>query len=86
MSNHSTLEYIHDDCGVTVRVRPKNTVRSDFWVKDLCYINFNTDGVTFHSGYMSMSMMQEIVRNLHELTKQHDIYLKQLEEGKDENI
>ena len=73
------LEYTHDECGVQVTAVPTHSEEGgvEYFKKEICYINLNTEGVTLHQNYITLQMLQEIVYHLHDLTEQHKVYLKQ---------
>ena len=78
MSKHSTLEYIHDEEGVTIEARPNGAERNNYWVKEVAYISFNDEKIQFNDTVMSLEMMQEISRHLEELSDMHKRYLEHL--------
>jgi len=78
---HYVLENEFDDCGVSITAVPNgsdNIEGKDYWKRAICYINFNTEGVTLHQNYITLQMLQEISRNIKELAKSHKQYLGEL--------
>ena len=77
------LEYTHDDMGVAVCAVPnasENKNSKDYFKREICYINFATEGVTLRQSYITLEMLQELTRHIPELHDQHKEYLKQKDE------
>ena len=80
------LEYAHDEIGVSVSAIPnasENKDSKDYFKREICYINFNTEGVTLHQTYITLEMLQELSRHIPELAYQHEEYLKQIPHNAD---
>lgn len=78
-----TLEYTHDESGVQVTAAPSHSTEikgNEYFKKEICYISFNTECVSFRQNFITLEMLQEIMHNLHELTEQHKKYLTQKSE------
>ena len=84
-TKYYTLEYVHDEGGVSVVARPNGAVRSDYFAKTVAYIDFSIDSIHFQDHIMKLELPQEICNHLHELHQQHLQYLDQInrEEGKE---
>ena len=70
-----TLEYVHDEEGVSVNIRPNGAVRSDYFVRTVAYIDFGMETIHFQDHTMKFELIQEICNHLHELSQQHLQYL-----------
>ena len=79
-TKYYTLEYVHDEEGVSVNIRPNGAVRSDYFVKTVAYIDFDIEVIAWKDNYMKFELIQEIVHHLKDLTAQHLQYLKQYKE------
>jgi len=78
MIKHFTLEYIHDEEGISVEARPNGVERNDYWVKQVAYISYIDESIHFMSHTMSFAMSQEIVHHLGDLADQHRQYLEHI--------
>ena len=79
-TKHYMLEYEHGENGISIIARPKGAERSNYWVREVAFMDFNTEAIHFYSKEMSFEMIQEIIRNIEELSSQHQLYLKHLNE------
>ena len=77
-TKYYTLEYVHDEEGVSVNIRPNGAVRSDYFVRTVAYIDFISEQIHFEDKIMKFELVQEIVHHLKELSDQHLQYLNQL--------
>ena len=78
------LEYTHDISGVEVIAVPntsENNNSKDYFKRDICYINFSTEGVTLKQSYITLEMLQELSRHIPELAEQHQEYINQQLKG-----
>ena len=86
---HYILENEFDECGVAITAVPntsENMEGKDYWKRAICYINFNTEGVSLHQNYITLQMLQEISRNINELAEAHKKYLGQMAEKNQDAI
>ena len=84
-TKYYTLEYVHDEGGVSVVVRPNGAVRSDYFAKTVAYIDFTIDSVHWQDHIMKLELAQEICNNLSELHTQHLQYLDHINRDFDDN-
>ena len=77
-TKYYTLEYVHDEGGVSVVARPNGAVRSDYFAKTVAYIDFSIDSIHFQDHIMKFELAQEICNSLHDLHTQHLQYLDHL--------
>ncbi len=83
-TKHYLLEYVHDEEGVSVIIRPNGAVRSDYFARTIAYIDFMSDTIHFQDHTMKFELIQEITNHLRELHEQHLLYLDQLNKGEDD--
>ena len=83
-TKHYTLEYVHDEEGVSVNARPNGAVRSDYFVRTVAYIDFLSEQIHWQDHTMKFEMAQEICNHLHELHQQHLQYLDQINKEEEE--
>ena len=73
-----TLEYVHDEEGVSINIRPNGAVRSDYFVRTIAYLDFLSETIHFQDHTLKFELVQEICNNLHELHNQHLQYLEHM--------
>jgi len=80
-----TFEYVHDEEGVSVVVRPNGAIRSDYFAKTVAYIDFRIDTIKWFDTIMKFEMAQEICNKLHEIHQEHLKYIDHLNRDFDDN-
>ena len=84
-TKYYTLEYVHDEEGVSVNIRPNGAVRSDYFVRTVAYVDFNFEHIKFYDTSMKFELIQEICNHLHELNQQHLQYLNHIDKDFDDD-
>lgn len=84
-TKYYTIEYVHDEGGVSVVVRPNGAIRSDYFAKTVAYIDFNIDSIHWQDHIMKLELAQEICNHLHEIHEQHLKYIDHLNRDFDDN-
>tara|TARA_R100001082_G_scaffold31512_1_gene16071 strand:- start:744 stop:1031 length:288 start_codon:yes stop_codon:yes gene_type:complete len=84
-TKYYTIEYVHDEGGVSIVVRPNGAVRSDYFAKTVAYVDFNIDSIHWQDNIMKLELAQEICNNLHLLHQEHLQYLDHLNRDFDDN-
>ena len=77
-TKYYTLEYVHDEEGVSINIRPNGAIRSDYFVRTIAYLDFLSETIHFQDHTLKFELVQEICNNLHELHNQHLQYLEHM--------
>ena len=77
-TKYYTIEYVHDEEGVSIVIRPNGAVRSDYFARTVAYIDFSMDMIHWEDKFIKFELAQEICNNLHDLHTQHLKYLDQM--------
>ena len=84
-TKYYTIEYVHDEEGVSVVIRPNGAVRSDYFARTVAYLDFSFDMIHWEDKFVKFELAQEICNNLPEIHVEHLKYLEHIEKDFDDN-